>query len=131
MSATLQPNSALIAAYLDAVIRKDASAVDRFFDPDVEYMVNGIPAPNPAGVLPLENYARTRASTIYPGHGAAGDLRLIAQTRGYLRDFAAAIESGDAKLAEKRMLDKYPDYHVRQFLTAFSIPAYFPAASSS
>jgi len=52
MSTTLQPNSTLIAAYLDAVIRKDASAVDRFFDPDVEYMVNGIPMPDPAGVLP-------------------------------------------------------------------------------
>jgi len=42
----------LIAAYLDAVIRKDASAVDRYFHPDVEYMVNGTPQPDPAGVLP-------------------------------------------------------------------------------
>ncbi|HXW16434.1 MAG TPA: MBL fold metallo-hydrolase [Terriglobia bacterium] len=74
----------------------------------------------------LEVYAKTRVTTIYPGHGAAGDLSLITQTRAYLRDFASAINSGDAKLAEKQMLDKYPDYHVRQFLTAFTIPAYFP-----
>ncbi len=45
-------NAELIAAYLDAVIRKDASAVDRYFDPNVEYMVNGTPAPDPAGALP-------------------------------------------------------------------------------
>jgi glyoxylase-like metal-dependent hydrolase (beta-lactamase superfamily II) len=73
----------------------------------------------------LEACATTRVTTIYPGHGAAGDLSLISQTRAYLRDFAVAIESGDAKLAEKQMLDKYPDYHIRQFLTGFSIPAYF------
>jgi ketosteroid isomerase-like protein len=47
-----QSNSELIAAYLDAVMRKDASVVERFFDPDVEYMVNGTPMPDPAGVLP-------------------------------------------------------------------------------
>jgi ketosteroid isomerase-like protein len=34
-------NSELIGAYPDAVMRRDASAVDRYFDPDVEYMVNG------------------------------------------------------------------------------------------
>jgi hypothetical protein len=32
----------LIAAYLDAVMRKDASVVERFFGPDVEYMVEKI-----------------------------------------------------------------------------------------
>jgi ketosteroid isomerase-like protein len=45
-------NAELIAAYLDAVIRKDATAVDRYFDPDVEYMVNGTLQPGAAGVLP-------------------------------------------------------------------------------
>ena len=44
MSAPTQSNAELIAAYLDAVIRRDASAVDRYFDPDVEYMVNGAPS---------------------------------------------------------------------------------------
>jgi ketosteroid isomerase-like protein len=45
-------NAELIAAYLDAVMRKEPSVVERFFDPDVEYMVNGTPSPDPAGVLP-------------------------------------------------------------------------------
>jgi hypothetical protein len=45
-------NSQIIAAYLDAVVRKDASVIDSFFAPDVEYMVNGTSPPDPAGVLP-------------------------------------------------------------------------------
>jgi hypothetical protein len=40
MNAALS-NAAIIAQYLDAVIRKDASAMDRYFRPEVEYMVNG------------------------------------------------------------------------------------------
>jgi ketosteroid isomerase-like protein len=52
VSAPTQSNSEIIAAYLDAVMRKDASVIDRFFAQDVEYMVNGTPAPDQAGVLP-------------------------------------------------------------------------------
>ena len=52
MNASVQSNSELIAAHLDAVVHKDASAVNRFFAPDVEYMVNGTPIPDSAGVLP-------------------------------------------------------------------------------
>jgi ketosteroid isomerase-like protein len=52
MSTATQSSAELIAAYLDAVIRKDATAVDRYFDPDVEYMVNGTLEPDAAGVLP-------------------------------------------------------------------------------
>ena len=52
MRTPAQPNSALVAGYLDAVIRKDATAVDKYFHPDVEYMVNGTQVPDPAGVLP-------------------------------------------------------------------------------
>src|SRR5579862_840581 len=48
MSAPAQSNAELIGAYLDAVIRRDASAVDRYFDPDVEYMVNGAPSQHQA-----------------------------------------------------------------------------------
>ncbi len=48
-----QSNSELIAAYLDAVIRKDVSAVDRFFATDVEYVVNGTPNADAAGALPI------------------------------------------------------------------------------
>lgn len=79
----------------------------------------------------FEAFAKNRVSTIYPGHGAAGDLRLIAQTRAYLKNFDEAVKTGDAKAVERQMLAKYPEYHVKQFLTAFSIPAFFPAVSSA
>jgi ketosteroid isomerase-like protein len=52
ITAASQSSAAIIAAYLDAVIRKDVSAVDRYFDPNVEYMVNGTPTPDSSGVLP-------------------------------------------------------------------------------
>ena len=79
----------------------------------------------------LEAYAKSRVSTIYPGHGPAGGLGLITQTRAYLSDFAEAIKTGDGMAAQQQILGKYPEYHVRQFLTVFSIPAFFPAASSA
>jgi glyoxylase-like metal-dependent hydrolase (beta-lactamase superfamily II) len=79
----------------------------------------------------LEGFAKDKISTIYPGHGSAAGLELIPQTREYLHDFAEAIKSGDAKAAEQHMLAKYPHYRVKQFLSVFSIPAYFPAASST
>ena len=79
----------------------------------------------------LEAIAKDRVSTIHPGHGAASDLGLIAQTRAYLNDFSEAIKGGDGRVAELQILDKYPAYHMRQFLTVFSIPAFFPAASSA
>jgi glyoxylase-like metal-dependent hydrolase (beta-lactamase superfamily II) len=77
----------------------------------------------------VERFAQGRVSVIYPGHGAPADLGLIAQTRQYLHDFASAVKGGDAAAAQAEILTKYPDYHVRQFLTVFSIPAYFPSAS--
>jgi len=76
----------------------------------------------------LETYANNRVTTIYPGHGKSAGLELIAQTRAYLHDFADAVRSGNAKNVEEAMLGKYPNYHVKQFLTAFSISAYFPSA---
>jgi glyoxylase-like metal-dependent hydrolase (beta-lactamase superfamily II) len=72
----------------------------------------------------LEEFTKERVTTIHPGHGKAAGLELIEQTRSYLHDFADAVKSGDAKTAERRMLGKYPNYHVKQFLTTFSIPAY-------
>jgi ketosteroid isomerase-like protein len=36
VSASTQSNSELIKAYLDAVMRKDVSVIDRFFASDVE-----------------------------------------------------------------------------------------------
>jgi ketosteroid isomerase-like protein len=52
MNGVAQSNSDLVAAYLDAVMRKDASLVDRFFHPDIEYTVNGSPIPDPQGRVP-------------------------------------------------------------------------------
>jgi glyoxylase-like metal-dependent hydrolase (beta-lactamase superfamily II) len=79
----------------------------------------------------LEGFAKDRISTICPGHGSPAGLELIGQTRAYLLDFAEAVKAGDAKTAEESMLAKYPHYHVRQFLSVFSIPAYFPPVSST
>jgi glyoxylase-like metal-dependent hydrolase (beta-lactamase superfamily II) len=74
----------------------------------------------------LEQFSRNRVSTIHPGHGVPGDLSLIEHTRGYLRDFAEALKAGNGDSVEKFMLEKYPEHHAKQFLTVFSIPAYFP-----
>jgi glyoxylase-like metal-dependent hydrolase (beta-lactamase superfamily II)/ketosteroid isomerase-like protein len=74
----------------------------------------------------LENFSRDRVSTLHPGHGAAGDLSLIDHTRSYLREFSAALRGGTAKSVEAHILEKYPAHHARQFLTAFTLPAYFP-----
>jgi ketosteroid isomerase-like protein len=52
MGGATYSSAEIIAAYLDAVIRKDATAVDRFFDSNVEYMVNGTPGGDPDGILP-------------------------------------------------------------------------------
>lgn len=76
-------------------------------------------------------FADNRVSTIQPGHGAAGGLGLIGQTRSYLNDFTEAVQTGSPSAVEQQILAKYPAYHVKQFLTAFSIPAFFPAASSA
>ncbi|MBV8066440.1 MAG: MBL fold metallo-hydrolase, partial [Candidatus Eremiobacteraeota bacterium] len=74
----------------------------------------------------LESFIESRrVSLIYPGHGSSGGIELVERTRDYLRDFSEAVRLGDAADAQQRMLAKYPDYHVKQFLTAFSIPAYF------
>lgn len=78
----------------------------------------------------LERFAKDRVVTIHPGHGKAAGLELIGQTRAYIHDFADAIKNGDAKTVEQQMLAKYPEYHVRQFLTVFSIPSYFPSPSA-
>lgn len=37
------------------------------------------------------------------------------------------VKTGDAIAAEQRLLAKYPHHHIKQFLSAFSIPAFFPA----
>ena len=41
MATEIESNAQIVAAYLDAVLRKDHSAVERFFDPEIQYFVNG------------------------------------------------------------------------------------------
>ena len=79
----------------------------------------------------LEKFAKGRVEVFYPGHGKPAGMELIDQTRAYLRDFAEAARSNDARDAEQQMLTKYPNYRVKQFLTMFSIPAYFPNAHAT
>ena len=38
---TPRTNAEIVASYLDAVLHRDASAIDRFFHPQIEYIVNG------------------------------------------------------------------------------------------
>lgn len=74
----------------------------------------------------LEQFVTGRVTTLYPGHGEPGNpAELIEGTRAYLRDFAAALPGGSARSLEETMLAKYPTHHAKQFLTVFSIPAYF------
>jgi hypothetical protein len=62
-------------------------------------------------------------SKIYPSHGPSGGQSFIEHTRAYLRDFADASNTGDAKTVEKRMLGTYSEHHAKTVLT---LPAYFP-----
>ena len=36
-------NAGVLAEYLDSVLRRDQTAVDRFFHPEIEYVINGSP----------------------------------------------------------------------------------------
>src|SRR5262249_28545293 len=67
--------------------------------------------------------------TICPGHGPASGLSLIQSTREYLQGFASAVETGNADSARDAIMARFPDHRVPQFLTAFSLPAYFPPAA--
>lgn len=78
----------------------------------------------------LEGFCRGRVTTIHPGHGPAGGLSLIDHTRAYLQEFRAALEGGSAETVAATMLAKYPHHHAKQFLTVFTLPAYFPPQKS-
>src|SRR5690348_11399362 len=43
VAVTVRSNAETVAEYLDCVVRKDLTAVDRFFHPDIEYVINGSP----------------------------------------------------------------------------------------
>jgi ketosteroid isomerase-like protein len=45
-------NAEIVAEYLDCVLRKDRTAVDRFFHPDIEYVINGSPLPDRDAAIP-------------------------------------------------------------------------------
>lgn len=80
----------------------------------------------------LEKFCQDKVSTLYPGHGAPGEPRaIIAGTRSYLKEFMDAISLADAKAVEDRMLKNFPNHHAKQFLSMFTIPAYFPHQMAS
>jgi glyoxylase-like metal-dependent hydrolase (beta-lactamase superfamily II) len=71
--------------------------------------------------------ANAGVQTLHPGHGPAGGLSLIQGTREYLQAFATAVKTGSADSARDAITARFPDYRVEQFLTMFSLPAYFPS----
>ena len=56
----------------------------------------------------LEELAKPRVSTIYPGHDAAGNLSLISQNACPICDFATAVDSGAAKLVGHHYAGQVP-----------------------
>jgi hypothetical protein len=52
---------------------------------------------------------------------------LLEATRDYLRALSAVVQTGSAETAREVITSPFPDYRVEQFLTVFSLPAYFPA----
>lgn len=77
----------------------------------------------------LETFSKDHVEMAHPGHGDADTpSKLIEKTREYLNAFQFALHLGDAKAVETEMLSKFPAYHAKQFLTVFTIPAYFPTS---
>lgn len=75
----------------------------------------------------FDEFARDHeVQTLHPGHGPAGGLSLIQGTREYLQAFAYAVKTGNADSARDAIMARFPDDRVEQFLTVFSLPAYFP-----
>jgi hypothetical protein len=48
----VRSNAEIVAEYLDCVLRKDNTAVDRFFHPDIEYVINGSRLPDRDPAIP-------------------------------------------------------------------------------
>ena len=75
----------------------------------------------------LERMSQSRTTILYPGHGEFGEPEmLIERTRAYLNEFLGALASDGGKAVEEHMLKTFPNYHAKQFLSMFTIPAYFP-----
>lgn len=49
---SIRANAEIIAEYLDCVLRRDHTAVDRYFHPDIAYVVNGSPLPDRSPAIP-------------------------------------------------------------------------------
>ena len=77
----------------------------------------------------LETFAKDRVVRSIQGTERPQVLNSLGSTRLHPR-FRGRNKDGDAKTVEQQMLAKYPEYHVRQFLTVFSIPSYFPSPSA-
>jgi hypothetical protein len=70
--------------------------------------------------------ANAGIQTLHPGHGPAGGPSVIQGTREYLHAFTEAVNTGTLQTAREALTSRCPDHKVQQFLTMFSLPAYFP-----
>ena len=60
--------------------------------------------------------------TIYPGHGAAGDMRLLDRMIRYIDDFVRTTSTARSRReAQQRMETLYPDYQEADFFLRYSI----------
>ncbi len=63
-----------------------------------------------------------RTPTVYPGHGAPGDVGLFAANRAYIAALLAVVDGGaDEAAATKAMIERYPDHANRDFLLMMSV----------
>jgi ketosteroid isomerase-like protein len=78
MASEIVSNAEIVASYLDSVLRKDHSAVERFFDPEIDYFVNGTSDRDPAHRLPPIS-AELQAALPWLGHhkGQGGVLAFL------------------------------------------------------
>lgn len=112
--------AALAEAYLDAVSRGEAiAAAERYFHPDVVYVINGPPASVEGLALPaLSSALHSKPARVRERHrdrspqragftrsildmGQLADFR-SSKPREYLQAFARAIEAGSADVSMKR-----------------------------
>ncbi len=65
---------------------------------------------------------RVQAPTVYPGHGAPGDVGLFAANRAYIAALLAVVDSGAGEAAATQaMIAQFPDHANRDFLLKMSI----------
>jgi glyoxylase-like metal-dependent hydrolase (beta-lactamase superfamily II) len=65
---------------------------------------------------------RVQAPTVYPGHGAPGDLGLFAANRAYIAALLDVVDSGAGEAAAtEAMIARYPAHANRDFLLKMSI----------